>query len=69
MQDCEEDSVRFTAENAKACLEWLIDQGVNFDQENADNGETRYHLTREGGHSHRRIFMQLMPQVNQFKPP
>ncbi|WP_448247154.1 L-aspartate oxidase [Thalassotalea agariperforans] len=52
---CEEDSVRFTAENAKACLEWLIDQGVNFDQENADNGETRYHLTREGGHSHRRI--------------
>ncbi|MGJ8691946.1 MAG: L-aspartate oxidase [Thalassotalea sp.] len=52
---CEESVVRFTAENAKACMEWLIDQGVDFDQEDSDNGETKYHLTREGGHSHRRI--------------
>ena len=52
---CDEDAVRFTAENAKECLEWLIDQGVSFDQENSLGGETRYHLTREGGHSHRRI--------------
>ncbi|NMP29971.1 L-aspartate oxidase [Thalassotalea sp. M1531] len=52
---CEEDVVRFTAENAKACLEWLIEQGVNFDQEPGENGEAKYHLTREGGHSHRRI--------------
>ena len=52
---CEEEMVRFTAENAKACMEWLIDQGVDFDQEASSNGETKYHLTREGGHSHRRI--------------
>jgi L-aspartate oxidase len=36
-------------------LEWLIGQGVDFDQEEDENGELRYHLTREGGHSHRRI--------------
>ena len=42
---CDEDVVRFTAENAKACLEWLIDQGVAFDREKNDNGSARYHLT------------------------
>ncbi|MFQ3265085.1 MAG: L-aspartate oxidase, partial [Colwellia sp.] len=52
---CDEDIVQFTTENAKSCLEWLINQGVVFDKEQSDKGETRYHLTREGGHSHRRI--------------
>ena len=52
---CDEDTVRFTTENAKSCLEWLIGQGVEFDKEQSDKGESRYHLTREGGHSHRRI--------------
>ena len=49
---CDEDVVRFTAQNAKSAMEWLIEHGVPFDQEQADN---RYHLTREGGHSFRRI--------------
>jgi L-aspartate oxidase len=52
---CDEETVQFTADNAKSCLEWLIDQGVEFDKEQNTNGESRYHLTREGGHSHRRI--------------
>jgi len=52
---CHEDTVRFATENAKSCLEWLIDQGVEFDKEQSSKGESRYHLTREGGHSHRRI--------------
>ena len=52
---CDEDIVRFTTENAKSCLEWLINQGVSFDKELNNKGEDRYHLTREGGHSHRRI--------------
>ena len=52
---CDEEIVQYTAENARACLEWLIDQGVDFDQEEDGQGELRYHLTREGGHSHRRI--------------
>ncbi|GHF84483.1 L-aspartate oxidase [Thalassotalea marina] len=52
---CEQEAVQYTAENARACLEWLIDQGVNFDQEDNQGGDVKYHLTREGGHSHRRI--------------
>ncbi|WP_068546730.1 L-aspartate oxidase [Thalassotalea crassostreae] len=52
---CDEDVVRFTAENAKESMQWLISQGVNFDQETDNQGETKFHLTREGGHSHRRI--------------
>lgn len=55
---CDEDIVRFTAENAKASMQWLIDQGVQFDKEsnpNVPNRQQPYHLTREGGHSHRRI--------------
>jgi L-aspartate oxidase len=52
---CDKETVKFTAENARSCLEWLINQGVQFDQEKNQHGETRYHLTREGGHSHRRI--------------
>lgn len=53
---CDREAVQYTAENAKACLEWLIDKGVDFDQDApAANGDVRYHLTREGGHSHRRI--------------
>ncbi|WDE06364.1 L-aspartate oxidase [Thalassomonas viridans] len=52
---CEAETVKYTAENAKACLEWLIEQGVDFDREKNHDGNVRYHLTREGGHSHRRI--------------
>jgi L-aspartate oxidase len=49
---CHEDAVRFTVENSKAAIEWLIKQGVNFTKE---SGKEDYHLTQEGGHSHRRI--------------
>ena len=52
---CDEAAVRFTAERAKSALTWLIGSGVPFDTEKDDKGEERYHLTREGGHSHRRI--------------
>jgi len=52
---CDESAVQYTAENARACLDWLIEQGVDFDKEDEINGEQKYHLTREGGHSHRRI--------------
>ena len=33
----------------------LIDQGVAFTRETRDDGSQGYHLTREGGHSHRRV--------------
>ncbi len=49
---CHEDAVRFTVERSKGAIRWLIDQGVNFTREGDSGG---YHLTQEGGHSHRRI--------------
>lgn len=52
---CDKDAVEFIAGNARHCVQWLIDQGVLFDTETNAQGEERYHLTREGGHSHRRI--------------
>lgn len=52
---CDRDAVHYTASNAKNCLRWLIEQGVPFDMEVDSKGKERFHLTREGGHSHRRI--------------
>ncbi|MFY8272974.1 L-aspartate oxidase [Pseudoalteromonas sp. SSDWG2] len=52
---CDREAVYYTASNAKACMRWLIEQGVPFDMETDATGQERYHLTREGGHSHRRI--------------
>lgn len=50
---CHEDAVRFTVENSRHCIDWLIGQGVAFTRDDED--AQRYHLTQEGGHSHRRI--------------
>lgn len=52
---CDRHSVEFVASNARSCVQWLIDQGVLFDTHVQPNGAESYHLTREGGHSHRRI--------------
>ncbi|WP_024253657.1 L-aspartate oxidase [Escherichia coli] len=52
---CDRHAVEFVASNARSCVQWLIDQGGLFDTHVQPNGEESYHLTREGGHSHRRI--------------
>ncbi|SEA79715.1 L-aspartate oxidase [Alkalimonas amylolytica] len=52
---CNKEAVQFTAEHAKEAMQWLIQQGVPFDQYQDQDGKVKYHLTREGGHSHRRI--------------
>ncbi|EHK3783731.1 TPA: L-aspartate oxidase [Escherichia coli] len=52
---CDRHAVEFVASNARFCVQWLIDQGVLFDTHVQPNGAESYHLTREGGHSHRRI--------------
>ncbi|WP_093285955.1 L-aspartate oxidase [Solimonas aquatica] len=52
---CDEDAVRFTVEGGPACIEWLLQQGVMFTEEDGENRGKRLHLTREGGHSHRRV--------------
>jgi len=49
---CHEESVKFVVENGPSAVKWLIDQGVQFTRE---NDQQSYHLTQEGGHSHRRI--------------
>ena len=48
-------TVRYVVEQGPECIRWLIEQGVQFtrDEESRDPGA--YHLTREGGHSHRRV--------------
>jgi len=52
---CDREAVSFVASNARHCVQWLIDHGVAFDTDPQAGGEMCYHLTREGGHSHRRI--------------
>ncbi|MDO8954221.1 MAG: L-aspartate oxidase [Gammaproteobacteria bacterium] len=52
---CDEQAVRFTVENGKKSIQWLIDIGVKFTKEVDAKGIEGYHLTKEGGHSHRRI--------------
>lgn len=55
---CREDAVQFTVANSKAAINWLLDLGVPFTRnspEQALEQHYAYHLTREGGHSHRRI--------------
>lgn len=51
---CHRDAVEFTVKNAKSAIEWLINLGVKFTLSDA-NSDSAYHLTQEGGHSHRRI--------------
>ena len=48
---CDPITTRYVVENGKAAIDWLIQQGVPFSRDDDNN----YHLTREGGHSHRRI--------------
>ncbi|UCG89444.1 MAG: L-aspartate oxidase [Gemmatimonadota bacterium] len=52
---CNEAAVRFTVEHGPECIQWLIDLDVPFTREAGPDNESGYHLTREGGHSHRRI--------------
>ncbi len=52
---CDEKAVRFTVERGPACIRWLIDQGVQFTHGANEGNGSALHLTREGGHSHRRI--------------
>ncbi len=52
---CRETAVRFTVEHGRDSIEWLSGQGVPFTRETRADGREDYHLTREGGHSHRRV--------------
>ena len=50
---CDEAAVRFVVEHGRAAVQWLVEVGVPFTEDAAS--DTGFHLTREGGHSTRRI--------------
>ena len=49
------EAVRFTVENAPEAIRWLIDLGVPFTRHPEPENDQAFHLTREGGHSTRRV--------------
>lgn len=51
---CDPKVVEFVVKNAREAIDWLINIGVEFTKE--INGSGEYHLTKEGGHSHRRVW-------------
>lgn len=50
---CDESATRYIVEHGREAIEWLIEQGVPFTRD--ATAELGFHLTREGGHSQRRI--------------
>jgi L-aspartate oxidase len=50
---CDEPATRYIVEHGREAIEWLIEQGVPFTRD--ASAELGFHLTREGGHSQRRI--------------
>ena len=50
---CDYIAVRNVVDHGREAIEWLIEQGVPFTKD--ETTPTGYHLTREGGHSQRRI--------------
>lgn len=52
---CDAKAVRFVVERAPFAINWLADNGVEFTKVISEDGSLTYHLTKEGGHSYRRI--------------
>lgn len=50
---CDPLATHFVIEHSRDALQWLVDMGVPFTRD--DGQSSGLHLTREGGHSHRRI--------------
>ena len=51
---CHPEVVRFTVEHGPEAVQWLVDLGVPFTRHKT-KGANSFHLTREGGHQHRRV--------------
>lgn len=52
---CHEDTVRFVIERGPDAIDTLLKHGVEFDRPRDDASASKFDLTREGGHSQRRI--------------
>ena len=51
---CRADVVEHVVERSAGVVAWLVEQGVQFDRREVGK-EDEFHLTREGGHSQRRV--------------
>ncbi len=52
---CNPEAVRHTVAQGPEAVQWLVDLGVPFTHREDKQHEDEFHLTREGGHQHRRI--------------
>ncbi len=52
---CDENIVSSTAAAGADCIRWLASLGMPFTRDRQDVSHSGYHLTREGGHSKRRV--------------
>ena len=52
---CDPQAVAYTVQQAPAMIQWLEQLGMPFSRMADQDHELSYHLTREGGHSHRRV--------------
>ncbi len=52
---CDEAIVRLVVERGPGNIRWLLDAGVQFTRDDSAKSSSGYHLTREGGHTHRRV--------------
>ena len=61
---CHRQAVEHVIRHGPDATRWLIAQGVPFSHEDGPDGAARYHLTREGGHSHFRVTNNLLELRN-----
>ncbi|MDX2426631.1 MAG: L-aspartate oxidase [Cycloclasticus sp.] len=52
---CHEDIVELVVSKGKASIDWLMANNVQFSTDNNVRSANKLHLTKEGGHSHRRV--------------
>lgn len=52
---CDENAVYHTVVHGKQMIAWLTDLGIRFTREKGADGKSYLHLTREGGHTQRRV--------------
>ena len=52
---CNPEVVRLVVEQGPQEIHWLLQQGMSFTRDHQGPDPSGYHLTREGGHSHRRV--------------
>jgi len=52
---CHRDVVKHVVEQSPDIINWLVTMGASFDRRVSSSGRSEFHLTQEGGHSHRRV--------------